>query len=653
MSAGSSAWAGVALAGTATGYALISRRLSGTVVSAPMVFTGVGLAVGPLGLGLLSLTGEPGPIRALLEVTLAVVLFSDAVGVQARALRREDFLPLRLLGIGLPLTMALGWLLAAPLLPGLGIWELALVGIVLAPTDAALGQAAIADRRVPGLVRQGLNVESGLNDGMSLPFFVLALAAAAPSVEPGHGALEVFVRALVFSAALGLAVGWAAGRLLTGALRRGWADDAWRQLGVVAVALLGYALAVVVDGSGFIAAWVAGLAFGGALRTGAPQGGALPGTVGFGEHLATLLTSVSFFVFGAVLLGPTLQHLRWQPVVYAVLSLTVVRLLPVALALAGSRLAVPTVAYVGWFGPRGLASIVLGLLVVEAGPPHVGLIGDAVALTVGLSVLLHGASSVPFAARYGRWYAAVIRRRPGIREAAEDGAGPPPGVRRPAPAGGSVDGSIQREDAPAMAKDEDTLFVLTAAYDDVDSAVRDYEAVKELYREVRSSHDFDAAVVAKDDRGRVRIVKKHEQPTRHGAAVGLGWGLAAGVVAVLFPPIGIGIATAGGAGAAIGAIAGHVSGGLSRGDLKELGDSLDAGTAGLVVVYATNMADHVAATIKAADRMVAKATDMAADQLADELRAAEQEPARLPEQRTPAAEEQAAPKAPAAPKATT
>jgi NhaP-type Na+/H+ or K+/H+ antiporter len=143
---------------------------------------------------------------------------------------------------------------------------------------------------------------------------------------------------------------------------------------------------------------------------------------------------VSFFLFGAVLLGPALQQLRWQPLVYAVLSLTVVRLLPVALALAGSRLAVPTVAYIGWFGPRGLASIVLGLLVVEAGPPHVGLTGDAVALTVGLSVLLHGATSVPLAARYGRWYEAAVRRRPGIPEAGPGGAGPPRRVPRAAAA---------------------------------------------------------------------------------------------------------------------------------------------------------------------------------------------------------------------------
>src|SRR5215213_870453 len=180
----------------------------------------------------------------------------------------------------------------------------------------------------------------------------------------------------------------------------------------------------------------------------------------------------------------------------------------------------------------------------------------------------------------------------------------------------------------------DTLYVAAAAYDDVDAAVADYEAVKALYREVRSSHDFDAAVIAKDADGKVTIVKKHEQPTRHGAAVGLGWGLAVGVTAALFPPIGIGIVTASGAGAAIGGVAGHASKGMSRGDLKDLGETLDAGQAGLVVVYAFNLAEQVGATIKAANRVVSKATDMAADQLAADLKKAE-EPVAIPGQRRP------------------
>ena len=175
--------------------------------------------------------------------------------------------------------------------------------------------------------------------------------------------------------------------------------------------------------------------------------------------------------------------------------------------------------------------------------------------------------------------------------------------------------------------EKDTLYVVAAAYDDVDQAVADYEAIKALYREVKASHDFDAAVIKKDEDGKVRIVKKHEQPTRHGAAVGLGWGLAVGVAAVLFPPVGIGLVGAGAGGAAIGAVAGHAQGGMSRGSLKELGETLDAGQAGLIAVYETNLADQVAANIKAANRIVSMATDMAADQLAEDIKAAEKESA--------------------------
>jgi uncharacterized membrane protein len=188
------------------------------------------------------------------------------------------------------------------------------------------------------------------------------------------------------------------------------------------------------------------------------------------------------------------------------------------------------------------------------------------------------------------------------------------------------------KEAPMAKQEKDVLYVIAASYDDVDAAVADYEAVKALYREVRSSHDFDAAVISKDEDGKVRIVKKHEQPTRHGAAVGLGWGLAAGVVAALFPPVGIGIATAAG-GAAIGGVAGHASGGMSRSDLKDLGETLDAGESGLIVVYETNLADQIAANIKAANRMVSAATDMAADQLAEDMKAAEKE-AQIPQQAT-------------------
>ena len=176
-----------------------------------------------------------------------------------------------------------------------------------------------------------------------------------------------------------------------------------------------------------------------------------------------------------------------------------------------------------------------------------------------------------------------------------------------------------------MADEPDVLYVAAASYDDVDDAIGDYELIKALYYEVQTSHEFDAAVVQKQDDGKVKIVKKHEQPTRHGAAHGLGWGLAAGAVVALFPAIGIvgALTVGGGAGAAIGAVSGHVHGGMKRGDLKELGDVLDEGDAGLIVVYATNMADQIAANIKAANRWVSAVTEMEADELAQEIKDAE------------------------------
>jgi uncharacterized membrane protein len=180
-----------------------------------------------------------------------------------------------------------------------------------------------------------------------------------------------------------------------------------------------------------------------------------------------------------------------------------------------------------------------------------------------------------------------------------------------------------------MADEPDVLFVAAASYDSVDDALGDYELIKALYYEIKSSDDFDAAVIEKTGDGKVKIVKKHEQPTRHGAVHGLGWGLAAGAVAALFPAIGIlgALTVGGGAGAAIGAVSGHVSGGMKRSDLKELGDVLDEGDAGLIVVYATNLADQIAANIKAANRMVSYETDMAADELAREIKEAEAETA--------------------------
>ena len=426
-------WAVVAGGGMVACYGALSRRLSTTVLSGPMAFAAGGLAIGPLGLDLLNANRDPEVTRTLLESALILVLFTDAAAIRIGDLRREEFLPLRLLTIGLPLTMALGWLVAWPLLPGLSVWELALAGIILAPTDAALGQQAFSNQRVPALVRGGLGVESGLNDGLALPFFVLALAAAGES--EGHpGVVVTFLRALLLSGAIGLAAGWSGAGVLRWSVARGWITPDWRQFVSLAVPLIAYALCGAAEGSGFIGAWAAGLAFGSRLRGASPRRAdhtEVPDptqSTEFSEQLGLLLASVSFLAFGAVILGPTLQHLTWRLVVYALISLTVVRMLPVALAMAGTGLRAASIAYIGWFGPRGLASLVFGLLAFDEHLPGTTLLSGVIAITVGLSILLHGATAPYLGDRYGTWFARTIRTDPDLREnalAADDAHGNP------------------------------------------------------------------------------------------------------------------------------------------------------------------------------------------------------------------------------------
>ncbi|MFI2285924.1 cation:proton antiporter [Streptomyces niveus] len=424
-----SQWGVVVAGGVVVGYGALSRRLSTTVLSGPLVFVVCGLAIGPLGLDLLNRDKDPEVTRTLLEIALILVLFTDAAAIRVQDLRREGFLPLRLLVLGLPVTMALGWLVAWPLLPGLSMWELALVGIILAPTDAALGQRAFSNERVPALVRGGLGVESGLNDGLALPFFVLALAAAGEGA--GHpGVVETFLRALVLSSVIGLAAGWAGAGVLRWSAGRGWSSPDWRQFLTLAVPVIAYAVCGAASGSGFIGAWAAGLAFGSRLRgassdRAAHADGPEPTqSVQFSERLGLLLASASFLVFGAVILGPALQHLTWRMVVYGLISLTVIRILPVALAMVGTGLRAVSVAYIGWFGPRGLASLVFGLLAFEEQLPGMTLLSGVVAVTVGLSVLLHGATAPFLGRRYGDWFARTLRAEPHLRENALT-SGPP------------------------------------------------------------------------------------------------------------------------------------------------------------------------------------------------------------------------------------
>ncbi len=386
---------------TLLGVAAISGRLSGTPVTPAMAFVAVGLLLGPEVLGEIDLESSSGTVRTLAEATLALVLFCDASRIDLRLLRREVGVPLRLLGIGLPLTIALGALAAAAVFDQLGVEEAVILAIVLAPTDAALGQAVVTEPRIPARIRQGLNVESGLNDGICVPllFAAVAVADVASEISDGRGAATLLFEEIGYGVVGGVIGGLLVAAIVIQAGRRDLIAGQWRQVIPGAGAALAYGTASALGGSGFIAAFVAGMTFRLALGRDPKDLNELS------EQLGNVLNGVTFLFFGAILLGPALGELSWDLALYAVLSLTVVRMLPVAIAMVGSRARAPTLGFLGWFGPRGLASIVFALIVVEeSNLPHERLIVLAIYLTVGLSVFAHGLSAAPLANRYARWY---------------------------------------------------------------------------------------------------------------------------------------------------------------------------------------------------------------------------------------------------------
>jgi sodium/hydrogen antiporter len=377
------------------GWGLFSTRLGRADLSAPIVFVAIGLLLSE-GFNVIEPDLSHEEVKVLAEVTLVWVLFADAARVQLRELRADIGLYARLLAGGLPLTIAAGTLLAMWLFDGMGVWMALLVGAALAPTDAALGAAVMTDPAVPERVRRVLNVESGLNDGIATPVVTVAIAGAAAtaSVE-GVPSLGGALTDLVIGLAVGLLVGMVGGRAMRIARRRGWASEDFAGPAVLALALAAYTGTVALNGNGFVAAFVAGLAFGNSAGRGGVK------EVFFVEQTAGLVSLLTWLLFGAVAVPTVVDHADWQVVSYAVLSLTVIRLLPVALALVGTGMSKPTVAFIGWFGPRGLASIIFALIALEelhgAADRAVAVIG----MTVLLSVVAHGLSAMPLAARYG------------------------------------------------------------------------------------------------------------------------------------------------------------------------------------------------------------------------------------------------------------
>ncbi|HET7902241.1 MAG TPA: cation:proton antiporter [Candidatus Nanopelagicales bacterium] len=391
-------------------WVLLSARLQRWSITAAIVLTGAGL----LASWLPADTGgnlEPEWIRILIEATLAVVLFTDASSIAVGWFRREWRYPARLLGIGFPLTFVLGTLLALVLFSGLDVWVAAVIAAALAPTDAALGLAILENEKIPLTFRQVINVESGLNDGLATPLVAFCIALAAADVDHtlahpvGSAVLQIAIGVCaggVIGALAGFAVRVAAGKRL--------AEPLLVPVVPLAVALTTYLVVVAVGGNGFVAAFVAGTAFGAANDTERHEARAhtyapLPEAelLGFTRRAAQLMALAVWFVFGASVLSRIDLAALPHVLLYAVLSLTVLRMVPVALSAVGLHLPWDTVALAGWLGPRGLASVIFALLAAEEiGGAEGDFVLEVVAVTVALSVVLHGLSAGPLAV----WYAA-------------------------------------------------------------------------------------------------------------------------------------------------------------------------------------------------------------------------------------------------------
>ena len=388
-------WSLAVVAALLLAFAGLSHRLERTIVSAAMVFTAAGLLLGPEALDWLHFDLGSSEVRILAEITLTLVLFLDASRIDIRSLRRELGFPARLLGIGLPLTIAAGTLVGALLFDELGWAEVLVLAIVLAPTDAALGLPVVTDMRLPSRVRQSLNVESGLNDGICVPllFIALAIAEAEEKAIGGGHAARIVAEEIGYGIVGGVAAGIAGSLVLRLAWKHGLADEIWAKVIPVTAAALAYGIAAPLGGSGFIAAFVGGLVYGIVRGTGelaAPESSAVM------DAAAEVFAALTFITFGSVALSWALHRVDWKVALYAVLSLTVIRMVPVAISFIGSGAKRETVVYAGWFGPRGLASIVFAVLVIEESKlPHADLLITVSVITVALSVLAHGVTALP------------------------------------------------------------------------------------------------------------------------------------------------------------------------------------------------------------------------------------------------------------------
>jgi NhaP-type Na+/H+ or K+/H+ antiporter len=381
-------------------YSCIAGGLERTRISGAMLFTAFGLAVGPSGLGVLDWDLNRELIRGWAEMTLAVMLFTDAALADLGVIRKNRGLPLRLLLIGLPLTILLGFGVAVLLVDGPSLLMLALLATMLAPTDAALGNAVVTNKLVPNKVRQSLSIESGLNDGICVPVLLVFLSLALGQAEQHGGALHLAVVLVLEEIGIGMVVGGVLTLLgiclFRTARKRDWITPTWTRVSLAALALACFATAQAVGGSGFIAAFCGGLLFRILAREHREK------LLHVTETVGGTFALVTWIMFGASVVGHAVGSFTWPIVLYSLLSLTVIRMVPVFLALTGSGLSTEGKLFMGWFGPRGLASIVFAVIVLNSELPDTGPLIMTVVCTVLLSVIFHGLTANPWAKGFGR-----------------------------------------------------------------------------------------------------------------------------------------------------------------------------------------------------------------------------------------------------------
>jgi sodium/hydrogen antiporter len=412
---------GVVFAALLLVFAALANGLGRRSVTAPIAFVTAGAAISLA-------AGDPSvetilQIRLVAEVTLALILFHDAAQVSPRLLRGEARPVSRLLLLALPLTVLLGYAGARIAFPEAATMTALLLATALAPTDAGLGASILADPAVPVRVRRLLNFESGLNDGLVTPvvLFSIAAVAGAEGLRPGVS-VATAVLALLGGAVVGALVGVLGARLLGWSLRRELSTRHSRALAVLGLPVLAFFLASLTGGEAFIASFVAGMAFAGSARWAEGEASVFTLT----ESLSEVSGYLVWLAFGFAATPVMLAHLSWAGLVYALLSLTVFRMVPVGIVMLRSGFRWPTISFVGWFGPRGLATVVFALIALES--LELTASGRQVLATVALvvlaSVVAHGLTAGPLGRRYGDW---VRRTHP----SAELREGPAPPGRSP------------------------------------------------------------------------------------------------------------------------------------------------------------------------------------------------------------------------------